>query len=67
MEEKIDYAQLQDELKTAWEDLEYAHLWLNGSTWDEDINLDEQLLAARLKARNYLELVDRLSWTIRRN
>ncbi len=66
MEEKIDYSQLQDELKAAWEDLEYTHLWLNGSTWHEDMNLDEQLLAARLKARNYLEIVDRLSWTIRR-
>jgi hypothetical protein len=67
MEEKLDYAQLQEELRTAWEELEYTHLWLNGSTWDENINLDEQLLASRLKARNYLELVDRLSWMIRRN
>ncbi|MEO5951136.1 MAG: hypothetical protein ABIQ44_01590 [Chloroflexia bacterium] len=67
MEEKIDYEQLQDELRKDWEDLEYAHLWLNGSTWTEDINLNEQLLAARLKARSYLELVERLSWMLRRN
>ena len=67
MEEKIDYEQLQNELRTAWEDLEYAHLWLNGSTWTEDINLNDQLLAARLKARSYLELVERLSWMLRRN
>lgn len=67
MEEKIDFEQLQDELRTAWEELEYAHLWLNGSTWTEDLNLDDQLLAARLKARNYLELVDRLSWMLRSN
>lgn len=67
MEEKIDYQQLQDDLRRAWEELEYAHLWLTASEWDDNTDLDDKLISARIKARNYLELVDRLSWTMRRN
>ena len=65
--EKIDYNQLQDELRRAWEELEYAHLWLTASDWDDETDIDDKLSSARIKARQYLEIVDRLSWTMRRN
>jgi hypothetical protein len=65
--EKIDYHLLQDELRRAWEELEYAHLWLTASDWDDETDIDDKLASARVKARQYLELVDRLSWTMRRN
>jgi hypothetical protein len=64
--EELDYRQLQDDLRRAWEELEYAHLWLTASDWDDDTNIDDKLSTARVKARAYQELVDRLSWMMRR-
>ena len=64
--EEINYRQLQDDLRRAWEELEYAHLWLTASDWDDDTNIDDKLSTARVKARAYQELVDRLSWMMRR-
>jgi hypothetical protein len=65
--EKIDYPQLQEDLRRAWEELEYAHLWLTASDWDDETDIDDKLASARVKARQYLEIVDRISWTMRRN
>ena len=65
--EELDYRQLQDDLRRAWEELEYAHLWLTASDWDDDTNIDDKLSTARVKARAYQELVDRLSWMMRRS
>ncbi|MGA7731500.1 MAG: hypothetical protein WCD37_09540 [Chloroflexia bacterium] len=65
--EEINYRQLQDDLRRAWEELEYAHLWLTASDWDDDTNIDDKLSTARVKARAYQELVDRLSWMMRRS
>lgn len=67
MEEKINYEQLQSDLRRAWEDLEYEHLWLTASEWDDDTNLDDKLQSARIKARTYLEIVERIGWTMRRS
>jgi hypothetical protein len=64
--EELNYRQLQDDLRRAWEELEYAHLWLTASDWDDDTNIDDKLSTARVKARAYQELVDRLSWMMRR-
>jgi hypothetical protein len=65
--EELDYRQLQNDLRRAWEELEYAHLWLTASDWDDDTNIDDKLSTARVKARAYQELVDRLSWMMRRS
>jgi hypothetical protein len=62
----INYTNLQNELRRAWEQLEYTHLWLTGSDWDKDTDIDDKLADAQVKARAYLELVDRLAWMMRR-
>lgn len=64
--EEIDYPKLQDDLRHAWEQLEYTHLWLTASDWNELTNIDDKLADAQVKARAYLELVDRLAWMMRR-
>lgn len=66
MDKKTDYHDLQNQLKKAWDDLDYAHLWLTASEWDEGTNLDDKLKSAQQKARVYLELVDRISWMMRK-
>lgn len=63
----IDYKKLQDDLRRAWEELEYSHLWLTGSDWDDETDIDDKLATAQVKARAYLEIVDRLSWMMRRS
>ena len=60
------YRRLQEEIRRAWEDLEYAHTWLVASDWDEDTSIDDKLASAQNKARVYTELVDRAAWTLRR-
>jgi hypothetical protein len=65
--DEIDYKQLQDDLRHAWEELEYAHLWLTASEWGRETDIDDKLAAAQVKARVYLELVDRVSWMMRRS
>lgn len=66
MDRNKPFTDLQDQLRKAWEDLEYAHLWLTASEWTEQTNLDDKLKSAQHKARAYLELVDRISWTMRK-
>ncbi len=58
--------ELQEQLRKAWDDLDYAHLWLMASEWHEQTSLDDKLASAQQKARAYLELVDRISWTMRK-
>jgi len=67
MEKTNPYTELQTQLRKAWDDLDYAHLWLTATEWDEDTNLDDKLNSAQQKARAYLELVDRISWTMRKS
>lgn len=64
--DQTDYPKLQEDLRRAWEQLEYTHLWLTASDWDDETDLDDKLADAQVKARTYLELVDRLAWTMRR-
>jgi hypothetical protein len=64
--EHIDYSKLQDELRRAYEQLEYAHLWLVASDWTDETNIDDKLSTAQVRARAYLEIVDRLAWMMRR-
>ena len=66
MEKPNPYRELQEQLRKAWDELDYAHLWLTASEWDEQTNLDDKLNSAQQKARAYLELVDRISWTMRK-
>ena len=66
MEKTNPYTELQEQLRKAWDELDYAHLWLTASEWDEYTNLDDKLNSAQQKARAYLELVDRISWTMRK-
>jgi hypothetical protein len=66
MPDEIDYAALEDELRRAWEELEYAHLWLTASEWDTTTNINDKLNTAQQKARAYTELVDRIAWTLRK-
>ena len=66
MDDEIDYAALQHDLRRAWEELEYAHLRLTASEWDAQTNINDKLITAQQKARSYTELVDRLAWMIRR-
>jgi hypothetical protein len=66
MDEKIDYAALQSALRHAWEELEYAHLWLTASDWDATTKINDKLNTAQQKARAYNELVDRIAWMMRR-
>ena len=61
-----DYAKLQADLRRAWEELEYTHLWLTASEWDEATDIDDKLADAQVKARAYLELVDRIRWMMRK-
>jgi hypothetical protein len=65
--EQVDYKKLQDELRQTWEQLEYAHLWLTASDWTDETNIDDKLTTAQVRARAYLEIVDRLAWTMRRS
>ena len=66
MEKPNPYADLQAQLRKAWDELDYAHLWLTATEWDEETNLDDKLSTAQQKARAYLELVDRIRWTMRK-
>ncbi|MEO8285835.1 MAG: hypothetical protein ABI670_05330 [Chloroflexota bacterium] len=66
MDKTNPYSQLQEELRKAWDELDYAHLWLTASEWDENTSMDDKLNSAQQKARRYLELVDRISWTMRK-
>jgi len=66
MNNKISYNELQDELRKAWDDLDYAHLWLMASEWNDETNLNDKLKSAQNKARAYLELVDRIGWMMRK-
>jgi hypothetical protein len=66
MEDEVDYAALQNDLRRAWEDMEYAHLWLTAFDWDASTNINDKLTAAQQKARQYTELVDRIAWSMRR-
>jgi hypothetical protein len=45
------YRRLQNDIRRAWEDLEYAHTWLVASDWDEDTSIDDKLATAQNKAR----------------
>ena len=56
----------QDEPRHASEQLEYAHLWLVASDWTDETNIDDKLSTAQVRARAYLEIVDRLAWMMRR-
>jgi len=58
--------ELQEQLRKAWDDLDYAHIWLMASEWDEETSLDDKIASAQQKARAYLELVDRIAWTMRK-
>jgi len=58
--------ELQEQLRKAWDELDYAHIWLMASEWDEETDLDDKIVSAQNKARAYLELVDRISWTMRK-
>jgi hypothetical protein len=64
--DQVDYRKLQEDLRHAWEQLEYTHLWLMASEWDEETDLDDKLADAQVKARAYTELVDRIAWTMRK-
>jgi hypothetical protein len=66
MDDEIDYAALQNDLRRAWEELEYAHLWLTASEWDATTSINDKLNTAQQKARAYSELVDRIAWMMRR-
>ena len=66
MDDEIDYAALQSDLRRAWEELEYAHLWLTASEWDATTSINDKLITAQQKARAYNELVDRIAWMMRR-
>jgi hypothetical protein len=57
---------LQEQLRKAWDELDYAHIWLMASEWDEETDLDDKIISAQNKARAYLELVDRIAWTMRK-
>ena len=57
---------LQEQLRKAWDDLDYAHLWLMASEWDEKTEIFDKVAVAQQKARAYLELVDRIAWTMRK-
>jgi len=66
MDDEIDYAALQDALRRAWEELEYAHMWLIASEWDSRTSMNDKLSSAQQKAHAYTQLVDRIAWTMRR-
>ena len=66
MDDEINYAALQHDLRRAWEELEYAHLWLTASDWDAQTSINDKLNTAQQKARAYTELVDRIAWIMRR-
>jgi hypothetical protein len=66
MDDKIDYDALQDDLRHAWEELEYAHLWLTASEWDAQTSMNDKLATAQQKAHAYTQLVDRIAWTLRK-
>jgi len=57
---------LQEDLRRAWEELDYAHLWLTASEWDEATDIDDKLNTGQQKARAYLELLNRISWVMRK-
>jgi hypothetical protein len=58
--------ELQEQLRKAWDDLDYAHIWLMASEWDEETDIDDKIASAQHKARAYLEIVDRIAWTMRK-
>ena len=60
------YRDLQEDLRKAWDELDYAHLWLTASEWGESTNIDDKLTTGQQKARAYLELLNRISWAMRK-
>jgi hypothetical protein len=66
MDDEIDYDALQDSLRLAWEELEYAHMWLIASEWDSRTSMNDKLSSAQQKAHAYTQLVDRIAWTMRK-
>jgi len=67
IDKKEIYRDLQEQLRKAWDELDYAHLWLNAGDWDEDTDIDDKIKSAQQKGRAYLELVNRISWTMRKS